>query len=152
MIGFYILLVLLGVNPWLGMAGAVAFAFSTNNFLLFETGHLTKFKTITFFPFMVAGMLLAFKDKYLWGGILFSVGLGLSIMSNHIQMNYILFLTLLIFGVAQLVHDIRQKRMPQFLKATAAILVGALLALGSTASICMSLMSILRIQCGGNLF
>ena len=134
MIGFYILLVVLGVNPWLSIAGAIAFGFSTNNFILFEAGHLTKFKTITFFPFMIAGMLLAFREKYLWGGVLFAVGTGLSIMSNHVQMNYILFLTLLVFGVAQLIQDIQLKRLNTFLKASATLLVAGVLALGSTAS------------------
>ncbi len=72
MIGFYILLVLLGVNPWLSIAGAIAFGFTTNSLILFEAGHMTKMKSFTYFPLIAAGILLAFRHKYLWGGLLFA--------------------------------------------------------------------------------
>ncbi|MEN0004799.1 MAG: hypothetical protein AAF798_11670, partial [Bacteroidota bacterium] len=141
MVGFYILLVVLGVNPWLSIAGAVAFSFTTNNFLLYETGHMTKLRVVSYFPLMIAGMLLAFKpsdnstwQKYALGGILFALGLGLSIWANHVQMTYYLFLTLLIFGVVQLIHDVRQGRLQEFLKGAGVLIVAGLIGLGSSAS------------------
>lgn len=134
MVGFYILLTVLGVNPWLSVAGAIAFGFSTNNFLLYEAGHMTKLQTVSYFPLMIAGMLLAFRKRYLLGGILFALGLGLSIWSNHIQMNYYLFLTLLIFGVAQLVSDVKKGALMDFLKGAGVLVIAGLVALGSAAS------------------
>ncbi|GJM36037.1 MAG: membrane protein [Saprospiraceae bacterium] len=131
---FYVLMLVLGVNPWLGLIASVAFAFTTNNMTLYEAGHETKLRTITYFPLVAAGMLLAFRKKYLAGGLLFAFGLGLNIMSNHVQMTYYLFLTLLFFGFAQLFVAIKRKELEHFLKATAALVVGGVLALGSAAS------------------
>ncbi len=135
MVCFYVLMIVMGVNPWLGLIASVAFAFSTNNMTLYEAGHETKLRTITYFPLVVAGMLLAFrKQSYIWGGLLFAFGLGLNIMSNHVQMTYYLFLTLIFYGIARLVLAIKDKTYEHFLKATAALVVGGLLALGSASS------------------
>ncbi len=134
MLGFYILMVCLGVNPGLGLAGAVAFGFSTNNLILFEAGHITKVNTISYFPFVAAGVLLAFRRQYAWGGLLFALGVGLNILSNHVQMTYYFFLTLLIFGVAQLIYSIRQGELIPFAKAAAVLIVGGLVGIASAAS------------------
>ncbi len=134
MLGFYILMVCLGVSPWLGLAGAVAFGFSTNNLILFEAGHITKVNTISYFPFVAAGVLLAFRQQYAWGGLLFALGVGLNILSNHVQMTYYFFLTLLIFGVAQLIYSIRQGELIPFAKAAAVLIVGGLVGIASAAS------------------
>ncbi len=134
MLGFYLLLVILGANPWLGIVGAIAFGLTTNSMILLATGHVTKFKSLVYFPFLVSGILLAFKDKYLWGGLLFALGLGLNLMSNHPQMIYYLFITLLILGVAQFVYSIRENRLASFGKAMATLIIGAIMAFGSAAS------------------
>lgn len=134
MLVFYISMVLFGVNPWISMIGAVAFGLTTNNLVLYEAGHLTKIKSIAFLAPIVVGILLAFREKYLLGTLLFSLGLALNIASNHVQMTYYFFLTLLILGVIQLVDAIKKKRLPIFAKATGYLVVGAVLALGTTAS------------------
>ena len=61
MISFYILLVLLGANPWLSIGGAIAFGLSTNNLILYEAGQMTKLKSITYLPFIAVGMLPHFS-------------------------------------------------------------------------------------------
>ena len=134
MLSFYILMVVLGVNNWLAAIGALAFSFTTNNFILYEAGHETKLKAIAYLPLVAAGMLLAFRKQYLAGGVLFAVGLGLNIMSNHVQMTYYFFITLLIFGVAQLVYEIRRGELVHLAKAVGVLLIGGLLAVGSAAS------------------
>jgi len=134
MLCFYILMVVLGVNQWLAVIGAIAFSFSTNNFILYEAGHETKLRTIAYLPLVAAGMILTFRKKYLLGGILFAVGLGMNIMSNHVQMTYYFFLTLLVFGIAQLVYSVRKNELADFGKAVGVLLIGVLLALGSSAS------------------
>lgn len=134
MLVFYISMVLFGVNPWISMIGAVAFGLTTNNLVLYEAGHLTKIKSIAFLAPIVVGILLAFREKYLLGTLLFSLGLALNIASNHVQMTYYFFLTLLILGIIQLVDAIKRERLPIFAKATGYLVVGAVLALGTTAS------------------
>lgn len=134
MLGFYIMMILLGVNPWLSMAGAIAFGFMTNNLVLFEAGHASKLRVISFLPFITAGILLAFRKKYLLGGTLFGFGMGLGIFANHPQMLYYFALTLPAFGIAALVKHVKENEVPAFFKACGVLLIGALLALGSTAS------------------
>ncbi|MCO6478728.1 MAG: YfhO family protein [Phaeodactylibacter sp.] len=134
MLGFYILMVVLGANQWLAVIGGIAFGLTTNTLILYEAGHLTKVKSISYLPLVAAGLMLAFRRRYLLGGILFAVGLGLNIMANHVQMTYYFFLTLIIFGIAQLVYSIQRKELAHFGKAAAALLVGGLLAIGSAAS------------------
>ena len=51
MLGFYILLMCLKVNPWLGIAGAVAFGFSTINILYIGAGHMSKVNAIAYMIF-----------------------------------------------------------------------------------------------------
>src|SRR5436305_825590 len=42
MLGFYILVVVLGIDVWLAIAGAIAFAFSSYFFIIIEVGHNSK--------------------------------------------------------------------------------------------------------------
>lgn len=134
MLCFYISMILLGVNRWLAIIGAIAFSLTTNNLILVEAGHETQLRAITYLPLIASGMLLAFRKKYLLGGLLFAIGLGMSLMSNHIQMTYYFFLTLLVFGVAQLIDSIRKNELADFGKATGVLVIAALLGIGSTAS------------------
>jgi hypothetical protein len=124
MLSFYILMIVIGADPLVAAIGAVAFGFTTNNFILYEAGHITKLKSISFFPLIAAGALMAFRGRYLLGGLLFAVGLGLNIYSNHIQMTYYLALTFLFFGVAQLVYNIKDGKMLHFAKAAGVLLLG----------------------------
>ncbi len=130
----YLMLLLLGVNPWLSIIGALAFGFATNNVILFEAGHNNKVRALAYFPLIIAGVVLAFRHKYFLGGLIFALGMGLAILSNHPQMVYYLGLTLPILGVAVLVETIKSKAWRPFLQAIAALLVGLVLAVGSGAS------------------
>ncbi len=134
MTGFYILLACLGVNPWLSAIGALAFGFTTNNLILYEAGHASKLNAIAYLSFMAAGIMMAFRKQYLWGSLLFGLGLGLSLLSDHVQMTYYFFITLLIFGLAQLVDSILKKEITHFAKATAMLVLSGLVAIASAAS------------------
>ncbi len=134
MTGFYILMILLGADVWLAAVSAIAFGFMTNNVILYEAGHETKLKVITYLPFMAAGLLTAFRGRYLMGGMLFALGMGLAIVANHLQMLYYFFLTLPFLGIAQFIYDFKKGRLPAFFKAAGALLIGGVLALGAGAS------------------
>ncbi len=132
MLSFYILMLVLGVNQWLAVLGAIAFGFTTNNFTLYEAGHITKLRAISYFPLVAAGMLVTYRKHYLWGGILFAAGLGLNILANHIQMSYYLALTIPFFAIAELIRDIRRGQIIHFLKASGILIVAAGLAVGAS--------------------
>lgn len=134
MLIFYLLMVLLGVNPWLSAIGAVVFGLNTNSLILMEAGHMTKVRVIAFFGMTTAGMLLAFRKKYLLGAVLFATGLAIELYANHIQMIYYLFLVFAIYGVIELLRHIQQKEMASFVKATLFLIAGAVIAVGSSTS------------------
>lgn len=131
---FYILAIVLGLHPLLGVLGAIAFGLTTNNFILFETGHISKLESISYLPLVAAGMLLAFRMKYLAGGALFALGFGLTLYSNHVQMTYYFLLTIALFGIGMILETARTAKWRPFGKAVLALLVGGLLGLGSAAS------------------
>lgn len=134
MLCFYILMVSLGSTVWVAVPAAIAFGLTTNTLILYEAGHNTKIRAISFFPLIAAGMLLAFRSRYLWGGVLFALGLGLNVMSNHVQMTYYLFLTLIVFGIARLIYDVKKNQLPHFGKAAGILILGGILAVAASAS------------------
>nr|WP_319271842.1 YfhO family protein [uncultured Draconibacterium sp.] len=130
MLGFYILLLAFRVNPWLALAGALAFGLTSYNLIIIEAGHFKKVRTIAFIAPTLAGVLLTFKRKYLWGFILTSFFLANQIAHDHVQMSYYLLLGLICIGFVELYHHIREKRLLDFSKAVGLLFVAALLAIG----------------------
>ncbi|MEZ5056252.1 MAG: hypothetical protein R2879_04370 [Saprospiraceae bacterium] len=134
MLGMYVLLVVLGVNHWLAAIGAIAFGLTTNNFVLFNAGHMSKLRAIAFFAPIVAGVILTYRGKLLWGGVLFGTALGIDIYANHPQMTYYLGICLLIYVIWQLVKDAKAGNLLQFAKASAVLLLATALAVGASFS------------------
>lgn len=134
MLGCYIVLVLLGAGHWASMLGAVAFGLTTNQFVLFETGHMSKFMTIVYSSYVIGGTILAYQRKYFAGALLFVLGMGLSLYNNHVQMTYYLGMFLIVYVLIMLVLSIRTKELSSFVRASALLVAGVLVALGSYAS------------------
>ncbi len=134
MLTFYLMMVLLGVNHWLAIAGAITTAIATNNIVLYQAGHVSKLGVIMYLPLVAAGVLLAFRNRYLLGGAVFALGMGLAILANHPQMLYYFGLTLPFLGLAELIRHYQQGTLVDFGKAMGVLVVGLLLALGAGAS------------------
>ncbi|MCD4696568.1 MAG: hypothetical protein K8S16_10050, partial [Bacteroidales bacterium] len=128
LIGFFILLVVLGVNPWLSIAGAIAYGFSSYFFIILEAGHNSKAHAIGYMAPVLAGIILAYRGKYLAGGLLTMLFLALQVRAGHPQMTYYLMMQVLILGVLELVSAIRSKQYLHFSKATGVLLIAALIA------------------------
>ena len=114
LIGAYILFSVLKLNPWLALAGAIAFTFSSYNFILIDAGHANQMYAIAFFAPIVAGVILTFRGKYLLGGSLTAFALAMEIRSNHIQMTYYLLIALLILVIVELYNAIKTKQYKPF--------------------------------------
>ncbi len=134
LLGFYILLVSLRMNPLLSAVGAIAFAFSTYNFLILEAGHNTKFVTIGYMAPVVASVLAVYRGKWLLGGLSFALALALNLQANHYQITYYLFLLLLVYAIFELVKAVKSETLPTFAKASGALIIGGLLAIGANAA------------------
>jgi len=126
---FYVLLLTLRVKPWIAAIGAIAFAFSSYNLIILEPGHINKAYAIAYMAVVVAGMLLTYRGKYLGGGLLFLLGLGLQLYSNHLQITYYLLLTAIIIVLAKGVFAIIEKQLKKFLTASGVLVIAAILAL-----------------------
>lgn len=135
LVGAYFLLVTLKLNPWLAAAGAIAFAFTTYNFVLIATGHSNKALAIGFFAPIIAGILITFRGRLLLGASLTALFLALEIRANHIQMTYYLFLSLLILVGIELYHAYKNKALPAFGKAIGYLAGGVVLAVMINASL-----------------
>jgi hypothetical protein len=130
-LGFYIALLLFGVNPWLAIIGALAFGFSSYNFIIIAAGHNTKAIAIGYMAPIVAGLYYAMKKNLWTGGAIFALFLALQVYDNHLQITYYTFLIVLIFMAFELFSAVKSKQIPDFLKRTGIIALFALLAVGS---------------------
>jgi len=102
-LGFYLGCMILRQNKWLSAIGATAFALSTFFVVSLEAGHNTKILTTAYLLPVIASILLAYRQRPLWGGFLLAVTLGLSINANHIQITYYAFLVGLIIFICELI-------------------------------------------------
>lgn len=130
----YLLLVLTGVNPWLSIIAGVGVGLATTSLVVYESGHSTKIYTIFYLPLVAAGVILAFRKRYLFGGLIFALGMGMAILSSHPQMLYYFGLTLPIYGIVQLVRAFRRGKLASFGKSVGVLVIGLLLAIGAGAS------------------
>jgi len=130
-VGFFILLLVLRVNPWLSIIGAIAFAFSSYFFIILEAGHNSKAHAIAYMAPVLAGILLTYRGRYLWGGLMTAFFLGLELLAGHPQITYYLLLIVLLYGFCELAGSIRKKTYAQFFKATGVLVLAALLALST---------------------
>lgn len=133
-LGFFILLLVLRVNPWLAAVGGLAFAFSSYFFIVIEAGHNSKAAAIAYMAPVVAGVILAYRGKYIAGGLLTAFFLALEIAANHLQITYYLAMIILVYGIFEFVETVRRKSWPRFLRASGVLVVAALLAVGTHAT------------------
>ena len=134
MLGFYILLRVFGIPVWLAGLGGIMWAFSSYFFILISAGHIWKFITLAYVPPTIAGIVLAYRGNLLWGGILTALFVALQITSNHVQMSYYFFFVILFFVGAYFEKAWRTKTLPQFFKASAVLIVAALVGIAANVS------------------
>ena len=134
MLGFYIFALCMRINPWLGILGAIAFGFSTINILYLAGGHMTKVNAIVYMAPALGGMLLAFRGKWLLGSIIFALFFGLNLTANHLQMTYYLVFLLTAVAIGEGVRLLIQKEFITLGKVIAALSLGTILAVLSSAS------------------
>ena len=126
LLGFYILLRAFDFRWHLAALGSVMWAFSTYFLIIIAAGHIWKVYALAYLPPLIAGIVLAYRGKYLWGLILTAVFAAFEINANHVQMTYYYLFVIFFMILAYHVEAIRGKRMVHFLKATAVCAVGAL--------------------------
>jgi len=114
---FYFLSQVLRVNPWVGIAGALAYAYATYNPVIVIVGHETKMITLGLLPGLLASVLLIFDKKYWIGAALTALFTSAMICQKHYQVTYYMFIALLFLGISFLVYWIKRKEYKHLLFA-----------------------------------
>ncbi len=127
LLGFYILLRAFDFRQSLAALGAIVWAFSSYFFIIIAAGHIWKVMALAYLPPMIAGIVLAYRGKYLWGFIVTAIFAAFEVDANHVQMTYYYLFIILFMMIAYLVEAVRTKRIMHFMKATGVCAAGALI-------------------------
>ena len=134
MLGFYILMRAFGMSAWLSALGGIIWAFSSYFFILISAGHIWKFITLAYIPPTIAGMVLVYRGKWLWGSVLTALFVALQIKSNHVQMSYYFLFVMLFMAIAYGVEAYKAKQLPRFWKATGVLVIAGLIGVATNLS------------------
>ena len=127
MLGFFVLLLVLDCGFWISFIGAIAYGFTSYLFIVIGAGHNAKAMAMAYMAPVIAGVLLAYKGKYLWGWLLTAFALAFEVRTNHLQITYYLALIIVILVIAELISDIKNKELGHFFKASIGLVVAAII-------------------------
>ena len=150
LLGFYVALLVFGASPWLALTGALAFGLGSYNIIIIEAGHITKAWALGLMAPILAGMALCFRrpkgedeesarrskrSDLVWGGLLFTVALGVQLASNHVQITYYTVIGAVMLGIAYLIYAVKEKRVAGFAKGLGVLLLGCAFAFAGNAKL-----------------
>lgn len=110
-ISFYILAMVLRVDPWIGVLSAIAYAWSSYDPVIIVVGHESKMMALDYAPAMIASVLMIFQRNYLSGAALLILFSSLLVGTQHLQVVYYTLFILGLLTLAYLVHLWRQKAL-----------------------------------------
>jgi hypothetical protein len=124
---FYFLSQVLKVNPYIGIAGALAYAYATYNPIIITAGHDTKMAAIALMPALIGALILVYDKKYLWGAALTAIFSGLLIEANHMQITYYTLIVAGIMSIGYLVKWMKEKDFKHIALAVGIVLISGTL-------------------------
>ncbi len=130
---FYFLCIVVGANPWTGILGGIAYAYSTFDPIIVAVGHDTQMLSIGYMPAVIAGLLLLFQKKYWTGFAVTSFFATLLIAQNHLQMVYYTLLIAIIISVCFLIKSYKENNSAIALKSIGLGLIAGILGLACNA-------------------
>jgi len=101
MLGGYVLAISIGTTPWIALLCGVGVGLSSFEILYFSAGHLNKVNAIAFMPFVLAGVMIAYRKNALIGASLAAMATAFHVASDHPQMTYYLLILLICIGVSE---------------------------------------------------
>ncbi|MBK8884646.1 MAG: hypothetical protein IPN67_20530 [Bacteroidales bacterium] len=130
MLGFYVLLLFFEVDPWLAIAGALAYGFSTYFFFSLAAGHNTKALAIAYMAPVIGGIYYSYRRNALKGALFTTFFLTLEILANHPQITFYSLICILVFIITEFIFALRKKEIPAFIKSSLILIIPVLLAVG----------------------
>lgn len=127
MLGFFVLLLVLDCGFWISFVGAIAYGFTSYLFIVIGAGHNAKAMAMAYMAPVLAGVLLTYKGKYLWGSLLTAFAMAFEIKTGHIQITYYLALIIVILVISEFFADIKNKKIGHFFKASGALAIAVVI-------------------------
>lgn len=134
MLGMWLMLLMVGVNPWVGIVAALAYGLSTYLLLIIGAGHVTKSWALVYAPLMMGGIYCTLRRNPWIGGAATALFASLQIGVNHPQVTYYFLMAAALFWLSEGFFALRGKRLRDFAKRTAVLLAAGVLAVGSNFS------------------
>ena len=118
LVGGFLLMLSMGINGIVAVAGAIAIAFCSYNMQIIQVGHNTKMQAIAYFPWVLAGVIFTYRSalrllddtrrgnlaswlpKTVLGATLFAFALSMQIKANHVQITYYLAIVIAVYVIA----------------------------------------------------
>lgn len=126
----YFMLITLRINPWIGVLGAISYAYSTFNNVIIDVGHDTQMICLSYAPAVLGGLFLLFRRRYLWGTLALTTFAGLIVGHGHLQIVYYTFITAALAGIGFLIHTIRKGDKKHAVLTVALAAASGIIALG----------------------
>ena len=153
LLGGFLLMLSMGINGILAIAGAIAVAFCSYNMQIIQVGHNTKMQAIAYFPWVLAAVIFTYKsalklaEKTSWkkwlpktvlGATLFGLALSMQIKANHVQITYYLAIVIFTYAIAQFVdlciNKEKRDKLGRFFAASVLLLVLGLVGIATNAN------------------
>ena len=134
MTAMWLMLLIFGVNPWVGIVASLAYGLSTYFLLIIGAGHVTKMWALVYAPLMMGGAWMTLRGNVWCGAALTALTASLEIGANHPQITYYFLVAMAAFWVSEGIASFREKRMKNFALRTAALAAAGILAVGSNFS------------------
>ena len=135
MLSAWLMIVMMGISPWVGLVVGLAYGLSTYFFLIIGAGHVTKMWAAVYAPAMMGAIYMTLRGRHvLLGGALSALFAALEIGANHPQVTYYFLIAVVALWVSDAVFAWREKSVREFAKRTAVLAVAATLAVGANFS------------------
>lgn len=136
LLGFYIFMICIGASIWLALLGSIAYGLASFNLISIDAGHVTKAYAMAYLAPLIGSVWLVLRKKYLEGGILTTIFLGILLVCNHLQITYYALIIVLCMGVAFLVYYIIEsihgrEKIIHFFVSTGVLMIAAIIAVGT---------------------
>jgi hypothetical protein len=135
---FYIMMIAFDVAPALAFIGAVAFMFSTFNFMNIDAGHVGKGNAIAYIPLVLAGIHITLRKNRLFGALLTGIALSLQLTAGHVQITYYLMLLIIVWMIAEVILAIKNKQIVHLAICGAFIAIAAAVGVATNATSLMA--------------
>ncbi len=134
MLSMWLMLVMMGVNGYVAIAGGAMFGLSTYFMLIIEAGHLTKMWALVYAPAMMGAIHLALRRGTLLSFVLAALFASLEIGANHPQITYYFLLAAAALWLSELYFARREGALREFARRTAFLALAGVLGVLSNLS------------------